>query len=237
MLEVYHRAPFHPEPDWIDVLETLAGQAAIAVESAQLFETLQRSNADLSVAYDATIEGWSRALDLRDKETEGHTLRVSEVTMQLAKAMGIGDAELVHIRRGALLHDIGKMGVPDSILLKPGKLTDEEWVAMRKHPQLAYGMLVPIAYLKPALDIPYCHHEKWDGTGYPRGLIGEQIPLAARLFAIVDVWDALCSDRPYRPAWPEHKVLEHIRSLSGTHFDPNVVREFLRLAEGTLRDA
>ena len=176
VLEVYHRAPFHPESDWIGFLETLAGQAAIAIDNAQLFENLQRSNVELALAYDATIEGWSRALDLRDKETEGHTQRVTEMTVRLAKAMGIGDAELVHIRRGALLHDIGKMGVPDSILLKPGPLTDEEWGVMRQHPQLAYDMLSPISYLRPALDIPYCHHEKWDGTGYPRGLKGEQIP-------------------------------------------------------------
>jgi len=151
--------------------------------------------------------------------------------------MGIDDEKLVHVRRGALLHDIGKMGVPDSILLKSGKLTDEEWVLMRKHPALAYELLSPIAYLRDALDIPYCHHEKWDGTGYPRGLKGEQIPLAARLFAMVDVWDALRSDRPYRKAWDEGKVREHIQSLAGTHFDPNVVPIFLELMEKTLRDA
>ena len=229
VLEVYRRAPFHPESDWISFLETLAGQAAIAIDSAQVFENLQRSTVDLALAYDATIEGWSRALDLRDRETEGHTLRVTEITMQLAKAMGIGDAELAHIRRGGLLHDIGKMGVPDSILFKPGSLTDDEWRVMRLHPQLAYDMLSPISYLRQALDIPYCHHEKWDGSGYPRGLKGEQIPFSARLFAVVDVWDALRSDRPYRPAWPEDKVLEHIRSLAGTHFDPQVVKVCLEL--------
>ncbi len=182
---------------------------------------------ELALAYDATIEGWSHALDLRDKETEGHTLRVTEMAMELARAMGVGDEELIHIRRGALLHDIGKMGVPDSILLKPDKLSDEEWVVMRKHPRFAYEMLVPIDYLKPAIDIPYCHHEKWDGTGYPRGLKGEQIPLAARLFAIVDVWDALRSDRTYRKGWTEEETLKYIRSLSGTHFDPKVVEMFL----------
>ncbi len=231
VLEVYHRAPFHPESDWISFLETFAGQAAIAIDSAQLFENLQRSNADLERAYDTTIEGWSKALDLRDRETEGHTQRVTEITLRLAKAMGIGDAELVHVRRGGLLHDIGKMGVPDSVLLKPGTLTDDEWRVMRQHPQLAYDMLSPIAYLKPALDIPYCHHEKWDGTGYPRGLKGEQIPLAARLFAVVDVWDALRSDRPYRQAWDEAKVREHIQSLAGTHFEPQVVQAFFGLME------
>lgn len=180
------------------------------------------------MAYDATIEGWSRALDLRDKETEGHTQRVAAMTIDLARALRISNAELVHIRRGALLHDIGKMGVPDAILHKPGPLTDEEWVIMRKHPQLAYDMLSPIEFLRPALHIPGSHHEKWDGTGYPRGLSGEQIPLAARIFAIVDVWDALNSDRPYRDAWPQDKTLEHIRSETGTHFDPHIVDVFLK---------
>jgi putative nucleotidyltransferase with HDIG domain len=170
-----------------------------------------------------------RALDLRDKETEGHTQRVTELTLKLARAAGMTEEELVHVRRGALLHDIGKMGVPDHILLKPGKLTDEEWVEMRKHPVFAYELLSPIAYLRPALDIPYCHHEKWDGTGYPRGLKGEQIPLAARLFAVADVWDALRSDRPYRQSWPKEKVIEHIKSLSGTHLDPKSVELFLSM--------
>lgn len=227
VLEVFHRIPLDADPEWLNFLETLAGQAAIAVDNARLFEGLQRANLDLVLAYDATIEGWSRALDLRDKETEGHTLRVTEMTERLARAAGLSDEELVQVRRGALLHDIGKMGVPDGILLKPGKLTDDEWVIMRKHPQYAYDLLSPIAYLRPALDIPFCHHEKWDGTGYPRGLKGEQIPLAARLFAVVDVWDALRSDRPYRAGWPEGKVLEHIRSLAGTHFDPQAVDVFL----------
>ncbi len=190
---------------------------------------LQRSNTDLILAYDATIEGWSKALDLRDKETEGHTQRVAEMTERLARAMGFSETEVVHARRGGLLHDIGKMGVPDGILLKPDKLTDEEWVLMRKHPQFAYEMLSPITYLKPALDIPYCHHEKWDGSGYPRGLKGEQIPLAARLFAIIDVYDALTSDRPYRAAWSKEKTLEHIKAGAGMHFDPKVVEAFLQL--------
>jgi HD-GYP domain-containing protein (c-di-GMP phosphodiesterase class II) len=229
VLEVFHRAPRTAGPDWIDFLETLAGQAAIAIDNAQLFDDLQRSNLDLTLAYDATLEGWSRAMDLRDKETEGHTLRTTEIAGQLARAMGVRDAALVHVRRGALLHDIGKLGVPDQILLKPGKLTDEEWVLMRGHPLLAYDLLSPITYLKPALDIPYCHHEKWDGSGYPRGLKGEDIPLAARIFAVVDVWDALRSDRPYRAAWPEDRVLEHIRSLAGTHFDPAAVESFLQV--------
>jgi putative nucleotidyltransferase with HDIG domain len=198
-------------------------------ELSSLVKDVQRVNAELSLAYDSTIEGWSRALDLRDKETEGHSQRVTEMTLQLARAMGVSEEELIHIRRGALLHDIGKMGVPDQILLKPDKLTDDEWVIMRKHPVYAYELLTPIPYLRPALDIPHCHHEKWDGTGYPRGLKGEQIPFAARLFALIDVVDALRSDRPYRKGWPEERVIEHIRAQSGTHFDPRVVEAFLQL--------
>lgn len=231
VLDIFLRRPFSPDEDWLDFLETLAGQTAIAIDSAELFQDLQRSNTDLRLAYDTTLEGWSAALDLRDKETEGHTQRVTEMTLRLARAMGFTEEELVHVRRGALLHDIGKMGIPDGILLKPGKLTDEEWAIMRKHPTYAQQMLSPIAYLREALPIPYCHHEKWDGTGYPQGLKGEQIPRAARIFAVVDVWDALRSDRPYRAGWPEDRVLEHIRAGSGTHFDPKVVEAFIALTE------
>jgi putative nucleotidyltransferase with HDIG domain len=227
VLEVFHRLPLTAEPDWVSFVETLAGQAAIAIDNAQLFTGLERANLELQIAYDTTIEGWSHALDLRDKETEGHSLRVTETTRRLARAMGMGDAELVHVRRGALLHDMGKMGVPDGILLKPGGLTDEEWVTMRQHPQVAFDMLSPITYLRPVLDIPYCHHEKWDGTGYPRGLKGEQIPLAARLFAVVDVYDALTSDRPYRKAWSNENALDYLRKQAGTHFDPKAVELFL----------
>ncbi|MBI3242556.1 MAG: PAS domain S-box protein [Chloroflexi bacterium] len=213
------------------LLTAIADMAANAIHRATLHEQTLRYAADLALAYDTTIEGWSRALDLRDKETEGHTLRVTEMVLRLARAMGIfSEEQLLHIRRGALLHDIGKMGIPDPILLKPGSLTDEEWVIMRKHPGYAHDLLSPIVYLHPALDIPYCHHEKWDGTGYPRGLKGEAIPLAARLFAVVDVWDALRSDRPYRPAWPEEKAREHIQSLAGMHFDPKVIEAFLSMS-------
>jgi putative nucleotidyltransferase with HDIG domain len=229
VLEIFHRSPVNPDPDWLAFLETLAGQAAIAIDSAELFDGLQRSNTELSIAYDATIEGWSRALDLRDKETEGHTERVTEMTLKLARSAGISDEELVPIRRGALLHDIGKMAIPDSILLKPGPLDEREWEIMRQHPTQAFQLLSPIVYLRLALDIPYCHHEKWDGTGYPRGLKGDVIPLAARLFAVVDVWDALRSDRPYRAGWPEEKVIEYIQAGSGTHFDPHAVELFLRV--------
>ena len=228
VLNVYHRKAFTPNPAWSSFLETLAGQAAIAIESTQLFNGLQQANMELAVAYDATIEGWSRAMDLRDKETEGHTERVTEMSMRLGKAMQLGEEYLVQLRRGALLHDIGKLGVPDHILLKADKLTDEEWQIMKRHPQFAYDMLYSITYLHRALDIPYCHHEKWDGTGYPQGLKGEQIPLAARIFAIVDVWDALTSDRPYRKAWSKPDTLKYIREQSGKHFDPQVVDIFLK---------
>ena len=231
VLEIYHRTPLEPKEEWLDFLSTLAGQAGIAIDNYQLFEGLQRSTDELELAYDATIEGWSHALDLRDKETEGHTQRVTEKTVKLARLFGLSETELVQVRWGALLHDIGKMGVPDYILLKPGPLTDEEWVVMKRHPGFAYEMLSPIRYLHAALDIPYCHHEKWDGTGYPRGLKGEQIPLAARIFAGVDVWDALKSDRPYRPGWTDEKVLEHIRTSAGTHFDPQVVKVFLKMED------
>ncbi|MCX6035343.1 MAG: GAF domain-containing protein, partial [Chloroflexi bacterium] len=228
VLEIYHRTPLEPKEEWLDFLRTLAGQAAIAIDVVQLFDNLQRSTDELELAYDATIEGWSHALDLRDKETEGHTLRVADMTITLAGTFGLSEAELVQVRWGALLHDIGKMGVPDGILFKPGPLTDEEWVAMKKHPTFAYEMLSPIRYLRAAMDIPYCHHEKWDGMGYPRGLKGEQIPLAARIFSVVDVWDALTSERPYRKAWTHEKAKEYIYEQAGKQFDPKVVETFLR---------
>ncbi len=229
VLEVYHRAPLNPDADWLGFLETLAGQAAIAVADARLFADLQRSNMDMLLAYDTTLEGWSAALDLRDKETEGHSQRVTETTLLLARTLGVEDRELDHMRRGALLHDIGKMGIPDAILLKPGKLTDEEWEIMRRHPTYAYKLLSPIAFLRLALDIPYCHHEKWDGSGYPRKLAGYEIPLSARIFAVVDVWDALRSDRTYRSGWPEDRVLDYILEQSGHHFEPRIVEAFLAL--------
>ncbi|MFN8412283.1 MAG: GAF domain-containing protein [Anaerolineales bacterium] len=228
VLEVYLRKPFNPDDEWLGFLETLAGQAAISVDNTQLFDNLQSANVELAIAYDATIEGWSHAMDLRDKETEGHTKRVTQLTLQLAKAMRIPDKDLLHVRRGALLHDIGKMGVPDKILLKPGKLTEKEWKIMRQHPVFAREMLEPIHYLRASLDIPYSHHEKWDGTGYPRGLKGEQIPLVARIFAIADVWDALTSSRPYRKAMSKREALAYIKKQKGIHFDPQVVDIFLK---------
>lgn len=178
------------------------------------------------------MEGWAKALELRDMETEGHSRRVTDITVRIACAVGVSDEELVHTRRGALLHDIGKMGIPDRILHKPGKLTPEEWDIMRQHPTLAYNLLNPIEYLQPALDIPYCHHEKWDGSGYPRGLKGEEIPFSARIFAIVDVWDALLSDRPYRKGWAEEKVIAYIQENAGSHFDPKLVKHFIKVIRG-----
>lgn len=244
-IAVYSQSPRQWGEDEIRLLSLLANQTAIAIENTRLLEaehtarkhaeilhlqTIQQAQ-DLTLAYDTTIEGWSRALDLRDKETEEHTLRVTNLTLQLAQAFDISHVELKHIRHGALLHDIGKMGIPDNILRKAGELSDDEWAMMRQHPQFAYEMLSPIAYLLPALDIPYCHHEKWDGTGYPRGLKGEEIPLAARIFAVVDVFDALTSDRPYRPAWAKNKAIEYIRQKADSHFDPSVVDVFLRLID------
>jgi len=235
VLEVYSRSPLEIDQEWMDFMEVLAGQIAIAVDNATLFKDLQRSNSELMLAYEATLEGWSAALDLRDHETEGHTQRVTEMTMELAEAMGIKPEELVNIRRGALLHDIGKMGVPDNILLKPDKLNEEEWQHMRMHAVYAYNLLSNITYLRDALDIPYCHHEKWNGTGYPRGLKGEAIPLAARIFAVADVYDALTSDRPYRKGWPTERALDYIREQSGSGFDPRVVDAFLTMSQNKLQ--
>lgn len=234
VLDIFNRRLLTPDQDWIYFLETLAGQAAIAIDNTTLLENLQRSNIELSLAYDTTLEGWTRALDLRDQETEGHTQRVVEMTVRMAQLFGIPDKDLIHIRRGALLHDIGKMGIPDSILLKPGPLTEEEWLIMRKHPVFAFNLLSPISHLRQALDIPYCHHEWWDGSGYPRHLKGLEIPLSARIFSVVDVWDALTSDRPYRKAWNAKKTLDYIENKKDIQFDPQIVELFLKLIKNEL---
>lgn len=228
VLEVYQRTPFHPDDEWIGFLETLAGQAAISIDNTQLFDDLQNANMELAIAYDATIEGWSRAMDLRDKESEGHTKRVTQLTLSLAKAMNVPDRDLLHIRRGALLHDIGKMGIPDNILFKQGKLTKKESKIMEQHTVFACDMLEPIHYLRYSLDIPYCHHEKWDGTGYPRGLKGEEIPLAARIFAVADAWDMLTASRLHHKPMSKKEALIFIKEQSGLHFDPQVVQIFLK---------
>ncbi|MCD4752914.1 MAG: GAF domain-containing protein [Anaerolineaceae bacterium] len=233
VLEIFHRSALSPNDEWVNYLHVLAEQAAIAIENSTMFNDLQNTNVKLVQAYDATIEGWARALEMRDMETEGHSRRVVDLTINLAQCLEVRGEKLVHIRRGALLHDIGKMAVPDTILQKPEELNDEEWRIMRQHPVSAYEWLSPIEYLQPALNIPYCHHEKWDGSGYPRGLRVEQIPLEARIFAVVDVWDALQSDRPYRKAWPRKKTLTYIQEQSGKHFDPKVVVAFIKyLTEG-----
>jgi len=232
VLEIFRRTPMQVDQEWITFFEMVAGQTAIAIDNGRLFENLQQSNLELTLAYDATIQGWSQALELRDEETEGHTLRVTDLTLRLIQAMGLEEVETEHARRGSLLHDIGKIAIPDSILLKPGPLDEREWSVMRQHPQDAYNMLSPITYLAPAIHIPWCHHEKWDGSGYPRGLKGEEIPTVARIFAIVDVYDALTSNRPYRLAWTREKAMEYIREQSGKHFEPRVVKAFMDLMAG-----
>lgn len=231
MLSPQNYQPQAYSPKDARLLEILAAYAAVALENARLFAQMQAAHTELANAYEATIAGWSRALEMRDKETRGHSDRVTRLAMLLAHELGLSEEELQHFRRGVLLHDIGKMAVPDYILLKPGPLSDDEWQVMRQHPLYAYQMLAPIAFLKGAIDIPYCHHERWDGTGYPRGLKGEEIPLGARIFALVDVWDALLSNRPYRPNWENEAVRAHIVTQSGRHFDPQVVKAFLRLLD------
>jgi|GEM_PF-2356411 PAS domain S-box-containing protein len=231
VLEVFHREPPRPPDEWTDFLEALASQAAIAVENANLLSELQRNNFELRMAYEETLKSWGKLLELRDQETKGHTDRVVELTARLAREMGIKGKELMYIRWGAILHDIGKLSIPDAIIFKPGKLTDEEWEAMRRHPGYAYEVLSEIDFLRPALHIPYCHHERWDGKGYPRGLKGEEIPLAARIFAVVDAWDAMISERPYRGALSREEALHEIKKGVGTQFDPEVVKAFLLLTE------
>jgi PAS domain S-box-containing protein len=235
VLEIFNRTALYPDMEWMNFLHSLASQTAIAIDNATMFEGLQQSNLELHTAYDATIEGWSRALDMRDMETKVHTTRVTDMTIKLARFLGQPDPEMVNIRWGALLHDIGKMGIPDSILLKPTKLSKMEWDVMKKHPALAHEMLFPIRYLRQSLDIPYCHHEKWDGSGYPQGLAGTQIPIFARIFAVVDVWDALNSDRPYRKAWSTRKIHRYILDGSGSHFDPLIVPKFMEILEENQR--
>jgi putative nucleotidyltransferase with HDIG domain len=216
----------------IELCYILSFQASMAIANAQLYRKAQQAIEDLSQAYDATLKGWSQVLDMRDHVTDEHTRRVAELTVALAKKIGIPDSEIGHIRRGALLHDIGKMGIPDAILQKTAVLTEIEQGIMQTHPEKAYKILSQIDYLLPAIDIPYCHHEKWDGSGYPRGLKGEEIPFAARLFAVIDVYDALTTDRPYRKAWDKDKALAYIQEQSGKHFSPQVVEAFLEMLKG-----
>jgi HD-GYP domain-containing protein (c-di-GMP phosphodiesterase class II) len=231
VLEVYSRSDFNPASDWKNFLHTLSGQAAIAIDNVQLFKNLQRSNQELTLSYDATLAGWGKALELRDKETHGHTNRVVKMTVELAQRMGVEGEKLTHIMRGALLHDVGKMGIPDQILNKPGPLSEDEWVIMRQHPQFAFDLINPIPYLRPAIEIPYGHHERWDGSGYPLGLKAEEIPLAARIFAVVDIWDALLNERVYREAWEEKKVLNYLENAAGIELDPEIVEIFLEMIQ------
>ncbi len=231
VLEIFHRSRLAPDAEWLDFVGTLAGQAAIAVDNATLFDGLQRSNFDIALAYDATIEGWSRSLDLREHAPRGRTPRVMQMTLRLAQAMGMSNADLVHVRRGAQLHDLGKLGIPDSVLLKREPLTAEEEEIMRRHPVLAHELLSSIAYLRPAIDIPYCHHENWDGTGYPRGIQGDQIPVAARCFAVAELWDELRTDQPGRAALTIDQAREHLRAQAGTRLDPRAVEVFLSSIE------
>jgi len=223
VLEVYNKSRFEPTREWISFLEALAQQAAIALDNSQNFLELQKSQSVLLQAYDDTLMGWANFLDLRDKETEGHTVRVLERTMKAAQRLGVREEDMEHLRRGVLLHDIGKVGVPDYILNKPGPLTDEEWVIMKKHPDYAYQMLSPIGFLRPALDVPYCHHERWDGTGYPRGLKGKEIPFVARIFTVFDVYDAITNERIYNKAQSKEEAVDYLRANAGIIFDPDVL--------------
>jgi GAF domain-containing protein len=233
VLEVFGRAPLAPDPEWLEFLEGLASQAAIAVDSAALFSDLKRRNVELMLAQDTALETLARALDLREAGAGGHAQRVADLAVRLAREMGMREEDVVHLRRGALLHDVGKIAIPDTILLKPGPLTAEEREVVRRHPQAAHDLLAPVAFLRPALDVVYCHHERWDGSGYPRGLKGEEIPLPARIFSVANVYDALTSDRPWRKAWPEGQARDYVRDNAGSEFDPGVVQVFL----GMLRAA
>ncbi len=231
VLEIFMGSFLQPDDDWLDFLSIMANQAAAAIDSASLFQDLQRTNAELSLAYDSSIESWAQVLELSNRENGEHAYRVVELTINLARSMGIAEQELIHFRRGALLHDVGKLGIPENILNKPGPLDESEWKVMRTHPKLACELLSSVKYLAPAMDIPHFHHERWDGSGYPDGLCEEQIPFPARLFAVVDVYDALTSNRPYRSAWSRQVSLNHIQQSSGKLFDPVVVKAFLQVMQ------
>ena len=229
VLEIFQREEFELNTEWMELLDALAGQAAIAIDNATLFDQLQHSNEELTHALDATLESWVRILDIRNRETQGHTERLIDLSLKLARHIGLREDELMNIRRGALLHDIGMMRIPDTVLLKPGTLNSEEWEEVKQHPIYASQMISSISFLRPCIDIPYCHHERWDGSGYPRRLRGTQIPLVARLFSVVDVYDALHSPKPYRPAWDEDKVRSYFTQTAGVLFDPEIVLSFLDL--------
>ena len=228
VLEVFQRTPLNPDSDWVEYLNSLATQAAIAIDNATLFSELQRSNLELNLAYEATIESWARMLEARGIEAGGHTRRVADRVVTLAQSAGFAESELVHLRRGALLHDIGMLGVPEAIVLKATTYSSADYQLVQRHPLYGFEILAPIAYLRPAIDIPYAHHERWDGTGYPRQLRGTLIPFPARLFAVVDVWDALVTERTYRPAWPLSRARGYLREQAGQLFDPEAVQLLLQ---------
>ncbi|MEJ2485328.1 MAG: HD domain-containing phosphohydrolase [Anaerolineales bacterium] len=233
VLEMFSQTPINTTLDWRLHLKFIRGLASNTIRRKLLAEKQKSTATELEIAYSETLEAWVRALEIRDQYTAGHTQRALDLTLRLATKMGIPDEMLVHITRGVLLHDIGKLAISDNILRKTGPLDSEEWASMREHPKFAYNLLKPIQYLRPALDIPYCHHEKWDGSGYPQGISGDAIPYPARIFSVVDVWDALTTDRPYRRAWPKDDALNYIRSKAGTEFDPKVVDEFVGLVSTT----
>lgn len=236
VLEIFQRERFEPDQEWIDLLEMIGGLAALAIDHQNLYQDLTRSRVNISNAFDAIIEGWAQALELRGIEAKGHWRRVEDLSLRLAEGVGLKGTDLIDLRRGALLHDIGKMGIPDEILLKGGKLTKEERKVIGRHPLDAFELLQPIEGLQTALDIPLYHHERWDGEGYPYGIAGEDIPLPARIFAVVDVWDALLTDRPYRKAFTMAEALLHMRKQSGKHFDPAILKVFLDIQEERLRE-
>lgn len=227
VLEIRHRAPRTFAEEEAEFLDMIAGRIALAIEDSRLFETLQRSNVELVRAHDSILEGWARAMDLCAREADGHSLRVAERTVSLARQMGVPEPDLIHVRRGALLHNLCKLGIPDSILRKPGPLTEEEWEIVRQQPRLVYDLLSPIESLRPALNIPFCCQERWDGSGYPRGLKGKEIPLAARILAAVDAWEALLASRPDRPAHSPAEARRLLLAGAGTRFDPAVVKALL----------
>jgi response regulator RpfG family c-di-GMP phosphodiesterase len=229
VMQVFGRTMLRIDADWLSFLDMLASQGANAIESAELFNALQRSNQNLKQTHDSMLESWVRAMEMRDRDPVRHNRSVTRLTLELAERMRIDPDQLNAIRRGSMLHDIGKLGIPDAVLFKPGPLSEDEWDVVRRHPRMALDILAPIPSLDDATDIPYAHHERWDGSGYPRGLKGERIPLAARLFAVVDVWDSMTSEKPYHPTRSKEDALGYIREQSGKHFDPRVVDTFLEV--------
>lgn len=231
VMEIFHRQPLQPSETWMEFLATLASQAALAIDSAELFRDYQKTYTELGLAYDAVIDGWLKALEISGREDSENTRRAAKLAIDIAQKLQVSESDLLDIRRGALLHDIGNFGVPEDTLLKPGPLSEEEWSIVREHTNFAAEMVLSLPYLKSALDIPHSHHERWDGNGYPQGLAGESIPLAARIFSVVDVYIALISSRPYRPAWTPIEAMEYIRQQSGKQFDPIIVKVFMQLME------